>query len=356
MDSGDDRLFVRTPDRDSATIVITPSPVRDFKTSAFRLNQFPFEAALIRKDLLPQTLRAHWARVRPAGDTSMHHPPFFPPAFDLATEAAWCLKEHADAAAAGAPAAWALKPATAARSVGVGGTASAAAVAAFRAAGGIESPADFVAQRVVTRPWTVGGFKADLRVLLVVRSFSPPAASLYRSFHARLAAEPLPASLGDALVASSFSTVSCYDKDHEEEATGADHATAQEFLPRPAVDAALAASGADPAAVEASLADLCRQVVLAGSASIGGPWPGCAAVYGLDVMLAEKEGGGGGAAVKTPTARALVPQLLECNFNSDLTVAASFRPNLPGLLLEQMFGPEEEEKGKDGESLFLPLF
>jgi len=355
-------MFVRTADRARAAIILTPSPVRDFLAQgsttppAARLNQFPFEAALVRKDLLPQTLRAHWARARPASNTALH-PPWFPPAYDLATEAAWCLAGHAAAGGTptpAPPACWALKPATASRSVGVGGTASAATVASFRAAGGVDAPSDFVAQAVVTDPWTTpaGRRKADLRLLVAVRAFGPaPSASLYLGYHARLAAEALPPSLGDALVSPSFSTVSCYD---DEEAAGgagaggrAGHRHGKDFLSRGGVDAALAASGSDPAAVEGALADLAREVVLAGAAAIGGPWPACGAVYGLDVMLAR---GGPGSTPGAPAS--LTPQLLEVNFCPDLATAASFRPSLPGDLLAELYGPARG--GEEG--VFLPLF
>ena len=355
ISSGGGRVrFVRTAKKKTAAIVLTPTPVKDFLATTARVNQFPYEAALIRKDLLPQTLRAHWAQTK-GGGSAPNHPPFFPAAYDLATEAAWALAEHA--AAAPHAAAWALKPASAARSVGVCATASAATLAAFRAPGGLIHPADFIAQRVVTSPWTAGGGrKVDLRVLVTVRSFSSssrgkpsPSASLYTRYHARLAPAVLPDDLGAALVApGAFSTVSCYDNAGDDGddgdgggggGGGGSGGAGPQYFNRAELDGALRAAGADPAAVQASLAEVARQVVLAGVAAIGGPWPTCAAFYGLDIMLCSD----------------FRPHLLEVNFCPDLTTATSFRPSLPGDLLGELFGGEGNGVGGQ-EGVFVPLF
>jgi hypothetical protein len=250
--------------------------------------------------------------------------------------------------------------------MGVCATASAATLAAFRAPGGAGDPSDFIAQRVVADPWTAGGGrKADLRVLVVVRSFGgggsrggdappTPSASLYTRYHARLAPAVLPADLGTALIApGAFSTVSCYDEDRAGGGGGgghgggggdgpATHPTTPDphsFLSRDGVDAALAASGADPAAVQASLADIARHVVTAGAAAVGGPWPRSAAFYGMDVML---------------DSACFAPHLLEVNFCPDLAVAAGFRPGLPGDLLAEMFGGGAEAEAEEG--VFVELF
>ena len=66
------------------------------------VNQFPFEACLIRKDLLPQTLRRLHAaamdadaQAAPSGDLSADFvPPGFPATYDLATEVHFFLQDY----------------------------------------------------------------------------------------------------------------------------------------------------------------------------------------------------------------------------------------------------------------------
>ncbi len=59
------------------------------------INQFPYEAAIIRKDMLPQTLRQYWAReklkMNPDSGTGIL-PPWYPATYDLATEVQWFSK------------------------------------------------------------------------------------------------------------------------------------------------------------------------------------------------------------------------------------------------------------------------
>ncbi len=67
-----------------------------------RVNQFPFEACLIRKDLLPQTLRRFHAattdddaQAAPSGDLSADFvPSWFPATYDLATEVHFFLQGY----------------------------------------------------------------------------------------------------------------------------------------------------------------------------------------------------------------------------------------------------------------------
>lgn len=70
------------------------------------VNQFPYEACIIRKDLLPATLRRLHAAAREADPQqeapprdaapASWHPPWFPPAYDLATEVQYFLRDHAE--------------------------------------------------------------------------------------------------------------------------------------------------------------------------------------------------------------------------------------------------------------------
>ena len=70
------------------------------------VNQFPYEACIIRKDLLPATLRRLHAAEREADPQqeampqdaapASWHPQWFPPAFDLATEVQYFLRDYAE--------------------------------------------------------------------------------------------------------------------------------------------------------------------------------------------------------------------------------------------------------------------
>jgi hypothetical protein len=66
------------------------------------VNQFPYEACLIRKDLLQQTLRRHHAEAVEAdaqaaslsGRPSDFFPSWYPATYDLATEVQYFLEDH----------------------------------------------------------------------------------------------------------------------------------------------------------------------------------------------------------------------------------------------------------------------
>jgi hypothetical protein len=230
-----------------------------------------------------------------------------------------------------------VKPATAARSAGLAATAVPATLAAFRAAAG----GDRVAQRALTAPATHEGRKYDLRVLVAVRSFSPPSAALLTRYHARVAA----ACHDAAAVAdrAALTTVSCYDA-----------ASPQLFLGRPDLDASLAAAGWAPSATQAAVAALARAVVAAGATAVGA-WPRCGALYGLDVMLDTSVIVAGGGGDGEDGGRTPAPRLLEVNFAPDLKAAASFNPGLPGDVLAALFGGAMAGAGLD-EGAWAELF
>lgn len=346
------RRLRRTRERSAADLVLSRVPLRSFDTGDGTpkqqlCNQFPFEGALVRKDLLPSTARSAFssrcsgessdcgenaaaaaaAVCWPASPDGGLHPPWFPPAYDLSTELHYLLreiqKEEEEKEEKGKKPrrlpSWIIKPAAATRSLGLAVSASAATLAAFalRAAAG----GDRVAQRYVERPvLTRTGRKFDLRLCVVVRSFGggggegggevetglssslPPRASLYLGFHARVAPRrycpPREGSRG-LISQAVFGTVAFYnegdgeeeekeeEEGEEEEEDGA--ATRDPCLPRAAVDELLRSRGHDPRAVAAALASLARKVVEAGAGVIGGPWPRSRAVYGLDVVLDESE-------------------------------------------------------------------
>lgn len=205
-------------------------------------------------------------------------PPFFPPAFDLASEAHWALAAASDNSGA----AWVVKPAKASRGVGIAATSLPSTLAAFRGAAG----GDRVAQAMVTHPATYKGRKFDLRVLVAVRSFSPPSAALYRGWHARVAEAEHDATA--VATRGSLVTVSCYD----DEGGGR---VPQTMLSRSEVDDTLTERGWCAKSFERAIAALAASVVRAGGGAIGA-WPKSGSWFGLDVMLDEGVLVGGGGA------------------------------------------------------------
>ena len=71
-----------------------------FACSGVLVNQFPYEAAIIRMDLLPQTLRQYRAQSGEADESTVSTsgrcedvvPPWYPPTYDLATEVQFFVK------------------------------------------------------------------------------------------------------------------------------------------------------------------------------------------------------------------------------------------------------------------------
>ena len=69
------------------------------------MNQFPYEAAIIRKDLLPQTLRQYRAQSGQAEESAVStsgrpedvFPSWYPPTYDLATEVQFFIKHFRQA-------------------------------------------------------------------------------------------------------------------------------------------------------------------------------------------------------------------------------------------------------------------
>lgn len=134
------------------------------------MNQFPYEAALIRKDLLPQTLRQYQAQLREAeerpdscpaeGRSEDWFPEWYPATYDLATEVQFFVKHFREVDGQGDNR-WVVKLAQGSRSTDLCLTDSEVMIVNLRRAPG----GDRVVQKYVRQPVLYQGRKFDLRVL-----------------------------------------------------------------------------------------------------------------------------------------------------------------------------------------------
>ncbi|KAK9829423.1 hypothetical protein WJX72_005759 [[Myrmecia] bisecta] len=181
--------FAMADNREKADIIFTHLPVTDFYglQSHQLVNQFPYGGCIIRKDLLPQTLRRlqstlNLAETPADGGPASWHPAWFPPTYDLATEVHHFLADFNQRASDNW---WVVKLAQGSRSSDVCLTNSPTTAVRYRGAPG----GDWVVQKYVHQPVLYQGRKFDLRVNLLVRSFHPLEAFLYTNWYGRMAVE-----------------------------------------------------------------------------------------------------------------------------------------------------------------------
>jgi hypothetical protein len=266
------------------------------------LNQFPFEAALVRTDIcLVQVCRACLRRFPEAKDWVL-------PAYDLETELGAFL-ELAKRQQTGSL--WAIKPAQQARSAGVVVTDSMDVVLASMTAPG----GDKVAQEYVTKPFLLQRRrKFDLRTVVLVRSFKPLVAWVnMKATYARIARDDF--DLGNLFGKRSHLTVSRYDATNSN--GGLDRNN--DFPPTLSLDELFGRMSHSEqewwiSDVQPNAIRMMRQILQAAGHFVGGDrFPPCSgACYGVDWIVDE-------------TGKA---KLIEVNFGPDLTVANSLLPNL----------------------------
>ncbi len=187
------------PTEEEADFIFTTRQMKDFLKMPIhqRICQFPYEAALIRKDLLPLTVRQYCC------DEQGNLPNWWLPYFDLSTEFHLFAEEHQRRCNAGLSNRWILKPAQGTRGLGhriVEDTSSeglhySAIFAppindtAVTMLAGVKSfedvekvigvaPMNFdgmdrVAQLLVDQPLLMRDRKFDMRCFVLVRSFEP---------------------------------------------------------------------------------------------------------------------------------------------------------------------------------------
>eukprot|EP00884_Botryococcus_braunii_P010241 jgi/Botrbrau1/19218/Bobra.0077s0118.1 len=366
--------FRLVQERASADIVFTPDPCSNFLSlpSEQMINQFPYEGCIIRKDLLPQTLRQlcsvqkarrgagvpepdqatplgsstaaaeepggppdqaqtpagpspatdgeasaqredgretdqatlagfvdprKWRSEDAGGTSGDQVPHWFPAAYDLATEVQHFIKDFKAREEAGTDNHWVVKLAQGARSADACLAHHLPTLLAYRQAPG----GDRVVQKYVLRPILYDGRKFDVRVCILVKSFNPLDAYLYRNWHVRCANKPYSLDRESLTDFETHFTVACYDDD-------AAVREAQLVVKRAEASQQLQQQGVDIDFFEERLQDMARDLVLAASYNIGS-WPRSRALYGCDVMVTNAAGMAEGICP--------LPQLLEVNFCPD---------------------------------------
>lgn len=298
-----------TPDPATAAALWLMLPVADFEELGDTfINQFPFEGALVRKDLLPQTARAAAAATTAHGPHAF--PPWSPPCYDLRTEAHHFLDAHA---AGPARSVWVVKHAAGTRSSGVFVSDDVCCILAHGLRAGSGEP-DRVAQAYVARPALLprpsdGALvKFDCRVYVAVRSFAPLEAAMDARLYARLAQAPFsmaPEALGSP---QTHLTVGWY----------ADGGSEPSLLGWEALATASQAQGWDWAATLAATRQALRALFAAAPVPA---FPYGRALYGVDVMFS-----GDGV---------LQPNVLEVNYCGDLKTLLRRMPGgAPGFAAE----------------------
>ena len=257
-----DPRFVFVAAQGEADVLFTVQHVRDFigLRPTVRVNQFPFEACLIRKDMLPLTAR-----------TISPTPAWYLQTYDLRTEAAQFIAEFSRRRASGHRT-WIVKPAQAARAARVYVSDDLQAI--LRRS---DPPLpDQIVQLYVRDPMLIDGRKFDLRVFVCVLSFAPFKAYVQRNIYARLAPKKFAAAdnLHDL---AAHVTICLYDPDPV-------IAAQQDMLTPLQLQAELASAGHSWGKIEASIHAAIGELFRAASPIIG-EWPRSRAVYGVDVML-----------------------------------------------------------------------
>ena len=183
---------------DEADFLFLTSNVKNFLSINKLLNQFPFEGGLVRKDLLPLTVRAYCYKNDENG--KLIAPTWWLPCFDLSTEFNFLSTEYQRRKKFMMSNKWIIKLSQGTRGKGhvvvneddglLHIAKSAPLVKCFDNNDNSTNVIDRVAQLLVEKPLLINGYKFDLRVFVVVRSFVPFEVYVHNFYYARLANKP----------------------------------------------------------------------------------------------------------------------------------------------------------------------
>mmetsp|Transcript_40972 Transcript_40972/g.41843 ORF Transcript_40972/g.41843 Transcript_40972/m.41843 type:complete len:542 (-) Transcript_40972:78-1703(-) len=317
--------IVPNADEKEVDALLLVSPVKDFFSlpSSQLICQFPFEGGLVHKDLLPLTVRRYCVQ-------NNILPDWWLPCFDLSTEFHFFCEEYFQRAKTNRSNSWVLKPATGTRGKhhifipqesshlittntffemetnqltdtwhdspsnhvktthirshlsSIASHCPVLSVDRMILHATQQYAGDRVAQLVVEDPLLVNGYKFDLRLFVVVRSFVPFEAYVHNLFYARLAphkySEDIREALEDPLAAI---TVCAYNESD-------DIADQQKRMRQTDLKEALRTDRPEIADkwedVIASVYSLVRELLSQCADSIG-QWPRSRAYYGIDVIF-----------------------------------------------------------------------
>jgi len=317
-----DKRFIFTDDKHNAACWYTLSQVKFGQNGtippALRgVNQFPFEAALVRKDIcLVQVLRACANNLASSRDWIL-------PAFDLETELAMFLdefKRHDGTC-------WVVKPAQRARSAGIVVSSDLKVIVSAMNAFGND---DKVAQKYVDRPLLLRDRrKFDLRTIVLVERFGFGSKLIawanVKATYARIARSDF--TMDNFTLKQAHLTVSRYDNSNP--------LAINEFPLTCDLAEIRALMGDDKwtSEIESKAWKMMRQVLEAASHWIApsqSRFPQChGACYGIDWMVNADR----------------FPKLIEVNFGPDLTVASELCDSLEESILTVLAGMKATAAG-----------
>eukprot|EP00123_Amoebidium_parasiticum_P009640 comp19613_c0_seq2/m.23120 comp19613_c0_seq2/g.23120 ORF comp19613_c0_seq2/g.23120 comp19613_c0_seq2/m.23120 type:complete len:442 (-) comp19613_c0_seq2:286-1611(-) len=299
--------FEITEDEDAADVLWLTSHFRGFSTLAQDkklVNQFPNEAVITNKDLLPAVITS----------SSLPPPAWLPQTFDMVSQLADFIREYRRREAAGLDNHWICKPWNLGRSLDMAVTDNLSQIIRLRETG------PKVVQKYLHDPILYDGRKFDLRFIVLLRSGRPLSLFMYDHFWIRFANEKY--SLDNLDVYEKHFTVMNYRPAHLQNVYDVDFI--KSFNEQYGHVTTWASVQAD---VYAMVTEAFQRAMDTDAETTIHPHPNCRAAYGIDLMLQWSDA----------THTKMEPQLLEINFSPDCHRACKFYPDFYDDLFATLF-------------------
>lgn len=312
------KLFVFVEDEKMADVLFLVRHIKNFLSipTTQLVSQYPYEGGLVRKDLLPQTVRRGCFKAKDEKNgkdrRSWVSPRWWNPTFDLTTESHFFLEEFEHRNENGDQGnTWIIKAAQSSHARNY--TITRKSTVACSVAMARPDDADQVAQLYVDRPLLVKQRKFDLRFFVLVRSFDPLDVYIHPYHYGRLAPKPWKSTWNEGKCDATESAGSdgSHFTTHTSE-TGERLLLGPEELVEHAASNKFSLSSTTSfglqtwkEALDASYQ--CLSELFSGIGPLVGEWPCSRAYYGCDILFEVASDG-----------RSVVPKLLEVNFQGDL--------------------------------------
>eukprot|EP00124_Ichthyophonus_hoferi_P002972 Ihof_evm5s230 gene=Ihof_evmTU5s230 len=257
--------FTLVDSEDEADVLWLAGHFRDFSSliqDKTLVNQFPNEAVMTNKDLLPAVIMA----------SSKPAPSWLPVTFDLMTQLPEFIGEYRRREAEQEDNHWICKPWNLGRSLDMTVTTNLTQIIRLRESG------PKVVQKYIHDPVLYNGHKFDLRFIVLVRSFSPLKLFSYDVFWTRFANEPF--SLDDLGLYEKHFTVMNYRPSNLQQVP--DTEFIQEFNKAYSNITTWDKVLED---IHAMFTETFKRAVETDAETTIKPHPNCRAAYGLDLML-----------------------------------------------------------------------